>query len=168
EFALLTKAKVYIIKGRFKMKDWKKDLSDIFNKIEEEKQDKEKRIKEKKSEVESFYLLKVTLAFEELKTELEKHGRRVEVYSTEEYASITVEFKGIEECSYAIKVRVSPDRAFPYREHRYTNKKDGKVYESTHGFIRGGSQGYNISDISKEEIRQDFLFLYTFWALPYD
>lgn len=150
------------------MKDWKKDLSDIFNKIGEEKQDKEKRIKEKKSEVESFYSLKVSPTFEELKTELEKHGRRVEVYSTEEYASITVEFEGIEECSYAIKVRVSPDSAFPYTEYRYTNKKDGKVYESTQGFIRGGSQDYNISDISKEEIREHFLFVYIFWALPHD
>jgi len=149
------------------MKDWKKDLNNFFNKTEEKEQDKEKRIKEKKSEVESFYSLKVIPIFEELKIELEKHGRRVEVYSTEGYASITVEFEGIEECSYAIKVRVSPDCAFPYPEYSYTNKKDGKVYESTQGFIRGGSQDYNISDISKEEIREHFLFIY-FWALPHD
>jgi len=150
------------------MKDWKKDLNNFFNKTEEKEQDKEKRIKEKKSEVESFYSLKVIPIFEELKIELEKHGRRVEVYSTEGHASITVEFEGIEECSYAIKVRVSPDRAFPYPEYSHTNKKDGKMYKSTHIFIRDGSQDYNISDISKEEIRKHFLFVYTFWALPHD
>jgi len=149
------------------MKDWEKDLSHFFEKRESKKQHNEEKVKQKKSEVESFYSLKVVPAFEELKNELEKHGREVSVYASKEHASIAVKFEGVEEYHYAIKVRIFPNRAFPYPETHFTSKKDGKSYKSE-GFIRSGSQDYDIADISKEEIIHNFLEGYKLHVEYYD
>jgi len=143
------------------MKDWKKDLSDFFKELEEvekKKQDKKKKIEKEKSEVvPSFYFLKVIPVFKELKTELEKHGREVVLYPEEaeeaidfETASISVAFKGKEEYSYAMRVEISQDRVSPCP---YIYCKKYSVKSS----IKDGSR---ISDISKEDIVQDFLGRY--------
>jgi len=141
------------------MKNWEKDLSDFYKEIEMEKQDKEERVEKKKPEVESFYLLKVVPAFKELKTELEKHGRKVGLYLEAidiGTASILVRFKGKEEYSYTMRVEISQDRAFPYPIIVFT-KKDGKSYSSEQR-IRHGR--HDISDISKKDIIQHFLGQY--------
>ena len=123
---------------------------------------------QKKSEVESFYSVKVVPAFEELRSELEKHGREVSIHAGKEYASIAVKFKGVEEYSYTIKVRISPDRAFPYPESQIATRRDGKSHHMSGGFIRSGLQEYDVSDISKEEIIQDFLRGYELHTRSYD
>jgi len=136
------------------MKDWKKDLSDFFNKIEEKERDKEKRIEKKKPEVESFYLSKVNPAFKELKTELEKYGREV-VLLLENIdigtASIIVRFKGKQEFSYSMRVKTSQDRVSP-RPSIYCRR-----YLLVMSSIKDSSR---MSDISKDDIIQDFRVQY--------
>jgi hypothetical protein len=141
------------------MEDWKKDLSDFFNATKEKKHQNELKLKQKTAEVASFYSSKAVPALEELKAELEKHGRQVTIHTSKEYPSITVKFEGAEEYSYAIKVRVSPDRAVPYPETRFTDKKDGRTYTSE-GVMRSGLQDYDVSDICKDDIIRNFLVEY--------
>lgn len=110
-------------------------------------------------EVKDFYTSKVIPAFEELKTELEKKGREVNLDANKESTSIEVKFEGEEEFHYAIKVRIYPDHAVPYPEIHYTDRNSGRRYSSK-GSMRSGTQNYDISDISKEEIIQHFLEKY--------
>ncbi len=137
------------------MKGWKKDLSDFFEEIEEiekKKQEKEEKIEKEKSKVPSFYDLKVIPVFKELKTELEKHGREVGLLEDidEAIPSIIVRFKGKEEFSYSMRVKTSQDLVSP-RPSIYCRSYPVK------SSIKDGSR---MSDISKDDIMQDFLGRY--------
>lgn len=137
------------------MKDWKKDLSSFykeFEEVEKKKQDKEEKIKKEKSEVPSFYSLKVIPVLKELKTELEKHGREVELLEDIDVAipSIIVRFKGKEEFSYSMRVKTSQDRVSPR----------SSIYCRSYPVKSSIKDGSRMSDISKDDIIQDFLGRY--------
>jgi hypothetical protein len=93
----------------------------------------------------------------ELKEELEKHGRRVNVYEgLGDNPSISVTYKGNDELEYSIKI----SRGLrPIPEIHFTDMRNGKRYKSE-GYIRSGGQDYTIADISKNEIIKDFLNQY--------
>lgn len=144
------------------MEDWKNDLGDMFKNIEEKGRKDEENVKKREAEAEKFFTSIVIPAFEELKNELEKHGREVStptgyksVYS-QVGAIMSVKFEGVEEYVYGIGVKISPRCAFPYSERWFTSKEDGKKYKGE-GVIRSGVQDYDVSDISKEDIIRDFL-----------
>ena len=96
------------------MKDWKKILASFFEKQKKEKGEKEEKRSREKLRVEEFYATIVNPAFEELKSELKKHGREVDVYTERrDFASIIVQFEGEEELDYSIEVMLYPGLAFP-------------------------------------------------------
>jgi hypothetical protein len=64
-----------------KMENWKKILATILKKQKEDKREKEIKHSHEKLRVEKFYSTIVTPAFKELKSELKRHGRDVEVYT---------------------------------------------------------------------------------------
>jgi len=107
--------------------------------------------------VEKFYSTIVTPAFKELKSELKRHGRDVEVYAERrDFASIIVNFEGEEELDYSIEVMLSPARVFPRPVIHYTEWASSRRLR-VEGLLRTGSQDYDISDITKEEIIEHFL-----------
>jgi len=139
------------------MNDWKKILASFFEKQKEEKGEKEEKRSQEKLRVEKFYSTIVNPAFEELKSELKKHGREVEAYTERrDFASIVVQFEGEEELDYSIEVMLYPGLAFPRPVIHYTEWTSSRRLRAE-GFLRKGIQDYDISDITKEEIIEHFL-----------
>ena len=141
------------------MEDWKKDLNELFNKKEIKEQQNEEKMRKVELEVKRFYSSIVNSAFQEIKSELEKHDRKVEVYIGKKYASITVKFQRIEELIYSVKVYMSPRGASPYPEIKFIDAKD-KKRSSAIGQYGISSNDYDITNITKEIIIKDFLRQY--------
>jgi hypothetical protein len=139
------------------MKNWKKMLAGFFEKQKEEKWEKEEKHSREKLRVEKFYSTIVNPAFEELKSELKKHGREVEAYTERrDFASIIVQFEGEEELDYSIEVMLYPGLAFPRPVIHYTEWASSRRLR-IEGLLRTGIQDYDISDITKDEIIEHFL-----------
>lgn len=142
---------------RGQMKNWKKILANFFEKQKVERKKKEEKQSHEKLRVEKFYSTIVNPAFEELKSELKKHGREVEVYSERrDFASIIVQFEGEEELDYSIEVMLYPGLAFPRPVIHYTEWASSRRLRAE-GLLRKGIQDYDISDITKDEIIEHFL-----------
>ena len=139
------------------MKDWKIILAGFFEKQKEKEGAQEEKRSLEKLRVEKFYSTIVKPAFEELKSELKKHGRAVEVYTERrDFASIIVQFKGDEELDYSIEVMLYPNLAFPRPVIHYTEWASSRRLRAE-GFLRKGIQDYDISAFTKEEIIEHFL-----------
>ena len=139
------------------MKDWKIILAGFFEKQKEKEGAQEEKRSLEKLRVEKFYASTVNPAFEELKAEFKKHGREVEVYTERrDFASIIVQFEGDEELDYSIEVMLYPGLAFPRPVIHYTEWASSRRLRAE-GFLRKGTQDYDISDITKEEIIEHFL-----------
>lgn len=142
---------------RKQMKNWKKILANFFEKQKEEKEEKQEKHSHEKLRVEKFYSTIVNPAFKELKSELKKHGREVEVYTERrDFASIIVQFEGEEELDYSIEVILYPGLAFPRPVIHYTEWASSRRLR-VEGILRTGIQNYDISDITKDEIIEHFL-----------
>jgi hypothetical protein len=142
---------------REQMKNWKKMLASFFEIQKEEKEKKEKKHSHEKLRVEEFYSTIVNPAFEELKSELKKHGREVDVYTERrDYASIIVQFEGAEELDYSIEVMLYPGLAFPRPVVHFTEWASSRRLR-VEGLLRAGIQDYDISDITIDEIIEHFL-----------
>ena len=139
------------------MKDWKKILASFFEKQKKEKGEREEKRSREKLRVEEFYATIVNPALEELKSELKKHGREVDVYTQRrDFASIIVQFEGEEELDYSIEVMLYPGLAFPRPVVHYTEWASSRRLR-VEGLLRKGIQDYDISDITKDEIIEHFL-----------
>ena len=140
-----------------KMENWKKILATILKKQKQDSGEKEIKHSHEKLRIEKFYSKIVNPAFKELKSELKRHGRDVEVYAERpDFASIIVNFEGEEELDYSIEVMISPVRVFPRPAIHYTEWASSRRLR-VEGLLRKGRQDYDISDISKEEIIEHFL-----------
>lgn len=140
-----------------KMENWKKILATILKKQKEDRRDKEIKHSHEKLRVEKFYSTIVNPAFKELKSELKRYGRDVDVYTERpDFASIIVNYEGEEELDYSIEVMISPDRVFPRPVIHYTEWASSRRLR-VQGLLRKGRQDYDISEISKEEIIEHFL-----------
>jgi hypothetical protein len=133
--------------------DWKTDLDSFFVDKDNKMQEDGKKIGQRTSETKALLASKVIPAFEEVKAQLEKHGRTVRVRSGENYANITVEHSGVEELNYSIDVSVTARGAFPWTIEELTDKKTDKRF-NVKGSIRSGSQDYDLNDLSNDEIIQ--------------
>ena len=139
------------------MENWKKILTTILKKQKEDSREKEIKHSHEKLRVEKFYSTIVNPAFNELKSELKRHGRDVDVYTERrDFASIIVNFEAEEELDYSIEVMISPVRVFPRPVIHYTEWASSRRLR-VEGLLRKGPQNYDISDISKEEIIEHFL-----------
>ena len=139
------------------MENWKKILATTLKKQKEDRKEKEIEHSHEKLRVEKFYSTIVNPALKQLKSELKKYGREVEVYTERrDYASIIVTFEGEEELDYSIEVMISPVRVFPRPVIHYTEWASSRRLR-VEGLLRTGIQNYDISDITKEEIIEHFL-----------
>jgi hypothetical protein len=141
------------------MSDWKSELEISFNKKEQMIKANEEESKATQGKIAKFYSEVVVPAFEELKVELKKYLREVKVSGGINSATIEVKNKGELELIYSIKVRILPGRTIPYPETHYRDKSKNKSYRAE-GKLRYGSQEYDLSQITKDEIIEDFLSHY--------
>ena len=92
------------------MNDWRTDLGSFF-----EKQNKS-RAERQLSDIEKFVKNVVVPAFDDLKPELEKYGRAVNVRSSASTATLFVQNMGTDEFTYCVQGRTFPDRIVPFAE----------------------------------------------------
>ena len=131
------------------MTDWKSDLSDFFDKQGQKAQTEAERQKETQSAVTEYLSIEVMPALEELRSELEKHGRQISLHEGAESAGITVGFQGNEEFQFSVRAQGSR----VYAETRFRERTDGKMYRAE-GSFKGGTTIY---DVKKDEIIKYFL-----------
>jgi hypothetical protein len=137
--------------------DWKEDLDRFLRQRATNTASEEKVAEQKKLEGKIFLASKVLPAFAELKVQLEKNGRVVTIFSTEDSVNITVKNEGLEEFNYSIEV--SPLKAAPRTVEMILDRRTGKKL-SAHGTLRSTSPDYSVSSITKEEIIQEALRKY--------
>jgi len=141
------------------MSDWKGELSGFFE------ESKKNRVEEEQSEMAGFLSRAVIPALNDLRLELMKHGRSVVVRESSNSAVIVVSHNGEEEISYRIRSRTFPNTVLPFAEIRFRERRGLRLI-SVESMFRSGSHDYSLSDVSKEEIIENFLENYTTRVRP--
>jgi len=136
------------------MTDWRKNLGSFFESSEEAEQEEEK------PEFDQFIADIVIPAFEEILPELELHGRSVTIRSAASSAVLIVHNAGEEELMYRIQGRTFPNGVLPFAEIRFRERK-GLRRITVESMFRSGSPDYVLSDITKQEIIENFVENYT-------
>ena len=135
------------------MADWKNNLGVFFAEQTKDLVDSEEMT------LARFIEAVVLPAFQEIAGEMSKYGRYVTQRHTDAAASIIVQHNGEEEIQYRIAGRSFPTRILPFTEIRF-RQRGGNRRITVEGLIRSGSD-YEMSDITKDEIIQDFVKHYT-------
>jgi hypothetical protein len=143
-------------KRRLGMSNWKSELDDLFKKKEEEKKISEERDIKGKEEIALFTSEVVEPAFNELKRELVKHGREVQISSSTDGATMSVSLNGKLEVGYIVSARIWPDGVFVYPKQRFVDK-DGKTYISEGGGFGVVNGQSIIGNVTARDIIKDFL-----------
>lgn len=133
--------------------DWKNELGSFLK--EKRKDKKEERL----LELEAFIRDVVLPAFQELKAELEKHGRTVAIRDTPISASVKVTQEAEEEITYSIQARSFSDRTVPYPSVRFRERR-GVRYVATEGTFGTATQSISVSDVGKADVIRSFLSYY--------
>ena len=137
------------------MKDWKSDLDSLFSANEQKQQDDASDLAKSKKVATDFLAQQVDPAFEEVKAQLEKHGREVKVQIRAEQAHMTVRYEGHEELDYTVVCRVGAGSAVAFPETRAYDEK-GKRYVSQGSFATGNGQVISgCKELKKDDIIQD-------------
>jgi hypothetical protein len=136
--------------------DWKRSLDDFFatqmqigEGISRLRQDAEAAV---------FLTMTVLPAFEEVKAELLRHGKQVEVHGAERWASLCVRGPGGEELTYELEVMGGPGQFFLRLETHYFN---GATRVRVPGCLRGGTQNYPLSSVTRDELIRHVVRAYT-------
>ena len=137
------------------MSNWRQQLDAAFQQAEAHKQQQQTTAAQEQSEAEEFFRTVALPAFEELKPELEKHGREVSVGAGRDSASIRVTYQGRLELQYVLKAHGR--RPFP--ETRRIDHSTGQQYKAE-GYLRSDNN-YTFADITADEIIRHFLADYT-------
>jgi len=139
--------------------DWRRNLGEFLKQSEDAEQE---------TDVPRWgrFISDVVLpAFAELRDEFEEHGREVSIRESGSSPSITVSQKGSEEMTYRISERTFPDRTLPFAEIRVRERKGLRLI-SLESMSRSGPPTYETSDITKEEVIENFLQNYMARVVP--
>jgi choline/glycine/proline betaine transport protein len=139
--------------------DWKSRLHQILWKQKPPKGDTE--LAEARAKIKNFINEIVNPAFEELKTELEKQSRAVEIYDHDTSATLIVRRDGDEEFRYAIRGRALRRAAVAFPELDEPNTP--RILRAD-VVLRGGVAGeYELEEFTHHGIIEDFLNEYAKW-----
>ena len=136
------------------MADWRNNLAGFFEATEEAQQ------QEERPEFDQFISGVVLPAFEEIRPELEIHGRTVTIRSALSTAVLIVYNAGDEELMYRIQPRTFPNGVRPFAEVRFRERK-GLRRITVESMFRSGSPDYRLSDIARKEVIDNFVENYT-------
>ena len=133
------------------MDDWKKELAGRFRAPDDQERQDVAGVDEQRVKAEMFYASVASPALAELKRELERYGRQVEVKSDlRSLATITVRHQGKEEFFYDIRVKIGPTSAMPYAVMRYRGKPGGTEYHDM-------ASAKPASEVTKADIIRHFM-----------
>lgn len=118
-------------------------------------------VQEARRTVSEFIDSTVLPAFEELKQELEQHGREVVIDRGPHEAGLTVFNQGKEEFSFAVRGRVYHRLSFAFPE--VGSDKEPRVTRAEVVLSGGRMHGHQVQRYSKEAIIQEFLDEYAKW-----
>lgn len=138
------------------MADWKSELDKVFGDKENQEAETSRRLEQLKSGVPAYFETVVVPAFNELKEQLEKRDRQVEVRGNQDSASIEVRIHGVMEIHYAVHVLIWPTHVHLYVATKL--REGGKSLRGESSIKRGSED--SIENITKEDIVSDFLRLY--------
>lgn len=127
------------------MANWQNKLDSFFT--ETEKKDNEPKL----TPFETFINEIAVPAFEDLRPELEKHGRHVVIRSSSSSAVITVFDGTTEEIMYRLQERSLPDRHLPYAQVRM-RERGGLRLVTVEAMLRPGNKDYRIEDLSRDDV----------------
>jgi choline/glycine/proline betaine transport protein len=133
------------------MTEWRESLDVFFKETEEARQRQEDG-----SELGRFIADIVLPAFEDVAQEMSKHGRYTITRDSGTSAAMMVYNEGDEEFTYRIQSRTFPNRVLPVAEIRFRERK-GLKFIRAESMFRGGSHDYNMADITKDEVIQNFI-----------
>ena len=136
------------------MTDWRNNLNSFFEKPDTEETSR------KRPEFDIFISEVVMPAFEDILKEMESHGRTVTIRSSGSSAAIIVHKGGEEEMTYRIQGRTFPNGVLPFAQIRF-RERNGLKLLTVENMFRSGSPDYRLSDITREEIIQNFVENYT-------
>ncbi len=132
------------------MADWRKNLGGALKKTAQKQFEKES------TQMARFVISTAVPAFEELREELERHGREVFIRNAESSVALIVHNRGEEEINYRIQSRMFPSGVVPYADVRYRERRGLKLIR-VESMFRPGKQDYTVSDVAREEVIQNFL-----------
>jgi len=135
------------------MDNWRGSLGGFFRE-EEAKQQKES------SDLTTFINNVVLPAFDQLAEELRRHGRSVTTRSSATTATLIVQREGEEEMRYRIQGRMFPNGVLPFADIRCKERK-GRKFVTVESMFRSGSSDYTLSDITSDEVIENFVENYT-------
>ena len=132
------------------MADWRANLNTFFEQADQDEQ---------KKELPPFarFIRDVAVpAYQELKGEMERHGRQVTIRESDSSATISVSQAGAEEITYRLQERLFVDRTLPYAEIRVRERKGLRLI-TVESMLRSGQPDYALEDITSDEIIRNFL-----------
>ncbi len=132
------------------MADWQNNLDSFFTQTNEENTTREV------TPLERFIRDVAIPAFNEMRTQMEKHGRELTVRQTVSSVTAQVHYNGNEELSYRLHERLFPNGPLPYAEVRFRERKGLKILR-VESMLRSGQPDYRIEDLEKEEVIKSFL-----------
>jgi hypothetical protein len=135
---------------RLFVSDWRNTLDSFFQESDRQEQEQQK------TPFERFISDTAVPAFEELREELERRGRRVTLRESASSAVMTVFDGGNEEIMYRLQERTFPDRTLPYAQVRM-RERGGLKLVTVETMLRSGAPNYHTEDISREEVIQSVL-----------
>lgn len=143
------------------MEDWKKDLKDLFeeNEIEKQLEDEEEALKKKQeTRAKEFYSSVVIPAFKELEVEFKKYRNSVYISEGSNFASIHVSsFDTGVNLTLKLQASIPTDRAYLISAYEYYNSRTKEV-ASNPAMLKNAD--CDISEISKEDIINKFVEIY--------
>ncbi|MGM0577897.1 MAG: hypothetical protein ACQEXJ_19380 [Myxococcota bacterium] len=140
-------------------KDWRSRLKRIVSRAPGRRRPRGVPTEESRLHITLFIRDTVVPAFRELERELAKHDRTVHVDEGPYQASITVLHEGEEEFSYAVRGRVYHTMSFAFPEMG----EDGGTVAHAEVVMRSGTEAYELTEFTREDIIQDFLDEYAKW-----
>jgi hypothetical protein len=133
--------------------DWRSELTDYFAKLDNDQGEVQGSKTDDNARTEQFFALVAVPAFEEIKAELEKHGRQVTVGSGTDHVSIKVTYQDYIEFDYSLYTR-------GWRVYPVETSSEAGITFSAEGSLRNNSRDYTVRDITKIELIQDCLKKY--------
>lgn len=136
--------------------DWKQELEDFFLKTKASSDIKQKVYDEKLKERDEFYTQVVFPAFTEIRDELDKRNRKVELENPGEMrgVTITVWWKGIQEIKYSIQLTYIGSKLHPLA-YVYSDAV-GRPFQ-VKSQLKRHRTNYFVKDISKNDITRNFV-----------
>ena len=139
--------------------DWRTRLRQITGRRALDKQDGD--LADARKQIQDFINQTVRPAFDEIKAELEKQGRDIEVYDYETSARLIVRRDGAEEFRYAVRGRALRRAAVAFPELDDPNTPRILRAEVV---LRSGVTGeYELEEFTHHGIIEDFLYEYAKW-----